>query len=59
MLKIINPATEDVIDELPSDTPRSVTAKYTRARNAQREWARTPLDRRLDSVRKFGRLLAD
>jgi len=59
MLKIINPATEEVVEELPSDTPRSVAAKVTRARNAQREWARTPLDRRLDSIRKFGRLLAD
>ena len=59
MLKIINPATEEVVDELPSDTPRSVAAKVTRARNAQREWARTPLDRRLESIRKFGRLLAD
>ena len=59
MLKIINPATEEVVDELPTDTPRSVASKVTRARNAQREWARTSLDRRLESIRKFGRLLAD
>ena len=58
-MKIINPATEEVLDDLPTDNPRTVTAKYTRARNAQREWARTPLDRRLDSIRKFGRLLAE
>jgi acyl-CoA reductase-like NAD-dependent aldehyde dehydrogenase len=59
MLKIVNPATEEVLEELPSDSPRSVTAKVARARNGQREWARTTLERRLDSIRKFGRLLAD
>jgi acyl-CoA reductase-like NAD-dependent aldehyde dehydrogenase len=57
MLKIINPATEAVLDELAVDTPRTIALKIARAREGQREWAATPLALRLDAVRKFGRLL--
>jgi len=58
-MKIINPATEDVLDEVPEDTPRSIAAKLAKARQAQREWARTPLERRLEAIRRFGDLLAE
>jgi len=59
MLKVINPATEEVVSELPSDTSRSLAEKVARARNVQRDWARVPLERRLESVRRFGQLLAE
>ncbi|HVE38764.1 MAG TPA: aldehyde dehydrogenase family protein [Planctomycetota bacterium] len=58
-MNIINPATEDVLDEVPEDTPRSIAAKLAKARQAQREWARTPLERRLEAIRRFGDLLAE
>src|SRR5688500_15130807 len=59
MLKVINPATEEVIRELNEDDAASIARKAECARAAQREWARTPLATRLDVVRRFGELLAD
>ena len=59
MLKIINPATEEVVDEVAEDTPRSIAEKVAKARLIQRDWARVSLDRRLDAIRRFGALLAD
>jgi acyl-CoA reductase-like NAD-dependent aldehyde dehydrogenase len=59
MLKIINPATEETIEELDEDTARSIAEKLARAKVAQRSWARVPLERRLESVRRFGQLLAE
>jgi acyl-CoA reductase-like NAD-dependent aldehyde dehydrogenase len=58
-MKIINPATEEIVDEIDEDTPRSIAEKVAKARLAQREWARVELDRRLDAVRRFGQLLAE
>jgi acyl-CoA reductase-like NAD-dependent aldehyde dehydrogenase len=58
-MKIINPATEEVLDEVAEDTPRSIAEKVAKARLAQRAWARAPLERRLESVRHFGQLLAE
>ena len=58
-MKIINPATEEVIDEVPEDSARSIAAKFAKARQAQREWVRTPLERRLEAIRRFGDLLAE
>lgn len=58
MLRIINPATEELIRELPADDAASVRNKVARARAAQPGWSRTPLDSRLDAIRCFGELLA-
>jgi acyl-CoA reductase-like NAD-dependent aldehyde dehydrogenase len=58
-MKIINPATEEVIDEVPEDSARSIAAKLAKARLAQRDWVRTPLERRLEAIRRFGELLAE
>jgi len=59
MLKVTNPATEEVLDELAVDTPRSIAEKVTKARQAQRSWARLPFERRLETIRRFGQLLAE
>jgi acyl-CoA reductase-like NAD-dependent aldehyde dehydrogenase len=58
-MKIINPATEEVLDEVQEDTPRTIAAKLAKARLAQRDWARTPLEHRLEAIRRFGELLAE
>src|SRR5688572_30269001 len=58
MLKVLNPATAEVLRELQEDNARSIARKATAARAAQRDWARTPLSKRLDIVRRFGELLA-
>jgi acyl-CoA reductase-like NAD-dependent aldehyde dehydrogenase len=56
-MKIVNPATEEVINELAEDTPATVADKYTRARRAQPSWSRVPLSDRIAAVRKFRDLL--
>jgi acyl-CoA reductase-like NAD-dependent aldehyde dehydrogenase len=53
MLEVINPATGEVIAELPTDTGQSIARAYERARGAQRPWAATPLPQRLASLRRF------
>jgi acyl-CoA reductase-like NAD-dependent aldehyde dehydrogenase len=57
MLKVVNPATEEVLAELPEDTTSTLGQKATAARAAQRAWAKTSLEQRLAMVRRFGELL--
>ena len=59
MLKILNPATEEVVRELKEDDADAIARKAKRARHAQREWAEVPLTDRLEIVRQFGALLAE
>jgi len=56
-MKIVNPATEQVINELADDNPATVADKYTRARRAQPSWGRVPLSDRIAAVRRFRDLL--
>ncbi|MEZ0375216.1 MAG: aldehyde dehydrogenase family protein [Candidatus Sericytochromatia bacterium] len=52
-LQILNPATGEVIDSLPSDSAETIAAKYARARAAQKAWAKTSLDERLALMARF------
>jgi acyl-CoA reductase-like NAD-dependent aldehyde dehydrogenase len=56
-MKIVNPASEATIAELPEDDDAAVAAKYERARRAQPAWARVPLGDRIAAVRRFRELL--
>jgi acyl-CoA reductase-like NAD-dependent aldehyde dehydrogenase len=56
-MKVINPATEEVLAELEEDNASTIERKTAAARAAQRSWARTPLAERLAIVRRFGELL--
>src|ERR1043166_3598232 len=56
-MKVINPATEDVIADLPADTPVTVAQKAEEAREALPAWRAVPLDQKLEAIRRFGRLL--
>jgi acyl-CoA reductase-like NAD-dependent aldehyde dehydrogenase len=56
-MKIVNPATEETIADLPTDDAAAVAAKYARARRAQPAWARVPLAERIAAVRRFRDLL--
>ena len=58
MLKVVNPATEQVIRELEEDTRDTLRAHYTAARQAQPAWAATPVETRVACARRFGELLA-
>src|SRR5262245_50181699 len=52
-MEIRNPATEQLLTDVPTDTPAQVAAKVTRARQAQPAWAARPLDQRLAAIRSF------
>ena len=58
-LKVTNPATGQVVAELPEDGAAAIAAKLARARTAQPAWARTPLERRLTAIRAFRDLLVE
>jgi acyl-CoA reductase-like NAD-dependent aldehyde dehydrogenase len=57
-MKIINPATQDVIADVPTDSPQDVGRKVAEARSASRDWAHTPLEQRLGAIRRFKDALA-
>jgi acyl-CoA reductase-like NAD-dependent aldehyde dehydrogenase len=59
MLRIINPATEAVIDELDTDTADSVAVKFKAAKFAQKDWAARPLQDRIAIIERFGSLLQE
>ncbi|HUF25678.1 MAG TPA: aldehyde dehydrogenase family protein [Gemmatimonadaceae bacterium] len=58
MLRIINPATEELLVEMNEDDASSIERKAAGARAAQPDWASTPLAERLVAVKRFGELLA-
>src|SRR5271168_1060577 len=58
-MKIINPATEGLIRELEEDSPGTIAAKFTRAKAAQKDWGHAPLNRRLETIRKFRDLVVE
>lgn len=57
MLEIRNPATDELLATVETDTPETVHAKVEAARAAQRAWARTPLSERKAVLARFGELL--
>jgi acyl-CoA reductase-like NAD-dependent aldehyde dehydrogenase len=57
VLKVIKPATEDLLAEFEEDDVHTLAPKVAAARVAQRTWAHTPLAARLAAVRRFGELL--
>jgi len=52
-VKIVNPATGQLLQELSEDDAAAVAAKIARARAAQPGWAATPLDTRLAAITRF------
>lgn len=56
-MKIINPATEEVIKEVQEDTKEDVAAKFEILRGAQGMWQQVALRDRVEMMRKFSSLL--
>jgi len=56
-MKIINPATEELLADIPEDTKQSAEEKYRRAKKAQTVWAAKPLQKRIQCIEKFYELL--
>ena len=59
MLKIVNPATKQLIAELPEDTAETITAKVAAARAAQPGWWSTPFEVRKNAISKWKALVAE
>jgi acyl-CoA reductase-like NAD-dependent aldehyde dehydrogenase len=57
-MQIRNPATGEVTTEIAEDDAASVARAYERARSAQPAWAATPLDVRLETIKRFRDLIA-
>ena len=53
MLPVTNPATEEIISEVPAATPDQVNEAVLAAERAQTEWARLPAIRRAQHLREI------
>jgi acyl-CoA reductase-like NAD-dependent aldehyde dehydrogenase len=58
-LRSINPATGELVGEVPVTPPDAIAAVVERARRAQPAWAALGLDGRLAALRPLGQRLAD
>ena len=58
-MKIINPATEDLITTIEEDSQQTISKKFERLRTAQKTWRQTTLIHRIDIIEKFYQLLEE
>jgi acyl-CoA reductase-like NAD-dependent aldehyde dehydrogenase len=56
-MKIINPATEELIKEVQEDSKQSIQEKFESAKKAQKNWAKVPLKERVACIAKFNELM--
>ena len=56
-MKIINPATEQLIEEITEDTDHSIADKYLLLHQGQPRWAALPLAKRIACITRFYELL--
>ncbi len=56
-MKIINPATEELIEEVTEDTDFSIAEKFFLLRQGQPRWAALPLAKRIACITRFYELL--
>ena len=56
-MKVVNPATEEVIREIAEDSEESLKAKYQKLRDYQPVWAAVPLKERIAFIDRFTQLL--
>jgi acyl-CoA reductase-like NAD-dependent aldehyde dehydrogenase len=59
LISVINPATEERLQQIPVDDGTGVAQKVDRVRAAQPKWANTPLEERLNAIRRFRDLLVE
>ena len=59
MLQVINPATEEVISEVPKATEADVNAAIDAAYNAQKSWAKIPAIQRAGYLRELAAMIKD
>jgi acyl-CoA reductase-like NAD-dependent aldehyde dehydrogenase len=52
-MQIVNPATEEIIEEITEDTENSVKQKFDLLKAGWRVWAARPVDERLAAIERF------
>jgi acyl-CoA reductase-like NAD-dependent aldehyde dehydrogenase len=58
-MKIINPATEEIIGDIEEDNTETLYEKYRLLKNAQWEWSALGLEQRVKILQKFSECLAN
>ena len=56
-MKIINPATEELIKDIPEDTDASIALKFALLQEGRWHWAAWPVQKRIDCIARFYDLL--
>lgn len=56
-MKIINPATEELIKEIPEDNQETIADKFSLLQTGQPKWAAISLQKRIQCIEKFYALL--
>ena len=59
VIKVINPATEEIISEVPDSTDEDANKAIEAAYNVRKEWARTPAIERAGYIRKLCKEIGD
>jgi acyl-CoA reductase-like NAD-dependent aldehyde dehydrogenase len=58
-MKVINPATEEVIKEISADSRESIKEKFDVLQKGQRRWKEISIPERIEIIRKFSNLLEE
>ncbi|MCO5239857.1 MAG: aldehyde dehydrogenase family protein [Chitinophagaceae bacterium] len=56
-MQIINPATEEVIQDIAEDSPEAILKKFQSLKEGQPSWAAVPLKKRITCIERFYALL--
>jgi acyl-CoA reductase-like NAD-dependent aldehyde dehydrogenase len=57
VVKIVNPASGETVREVAEDGPEALARRVEKARRAQPEWAKTPLETRKAALRAFASIV--
>ena len=58
-MQIINPYNQEVISTVETDSQTSISEKFNLAKTAQKDWATTSVDQRIEVIKKFCELLKE
>ena len=57
-MQIINPATEQILQEIEADTSETIAVKFKALQQAQPAWSNVTLTERIETIDRFSKLLA-
>jgi len=59
MMEVYNPATDRHLIGIEEDTLETILSKFEKAKKAQKDWAKTPLKKRIAAIEKFKALVIE